>query len=525
MISMDYQPITGIEPRFQVLKQELEHLLRLVDLECDGEVVEPSGFRLKDLNAWNSNNIANPMDAVGALSGTCNSHCKFCFERSHPFVQDKSILSIEEAATRLRHYDPQSGKGLFPSSRVFKETFVNPHVLPILRMIRDRAPEQPLWLTSNGSFLSKETIECLAGLKPLMIKLSLNSADADMRNRIMGGNSRPGAALKAPEELRRHGIPFIGSVVAWPSLMPHDLVSTLHYLDQYEPYAIRVRLPLYHRYLHSRPPFDGNFWDEVIALCGEMKRQLASPLYIEPSLYWINAIMPEIDGVVRNSPADLAHLRTGDRIISIDGDAVSTRIQALGLLVKAYSEGKPSITLRIEHADSAKPETVTLKPHSAVYPYTPEILSPNERYGIIFLDDFRLQYIEDICHLIKEHNSHFPMLFTSKAVEPIVRAVIAGVPIYEKFFSERRLSIETIRETALGGNFSIMDGRIVADFIKHIKDVRSRSGKLPDLVLIPNAFGNPWGIDYFQESFKQIERLIDAPVELIDWPILYGREI
>jgi hypothetical protein len=432
---------------------------------------------------------------------------------------------LEEATTRLRYYEPQSGKALFPSSRVFKETFINPHVLPILKLVRQRSPNQPLWLTSNGSFLSKEIIEQLAELKPLIIKLSLNSANPDIRNQIMGSNNRSEIALKVPKELRRQGIQFIGSVVAWPSLFADDLISTLRYIDQYEPYSIRVRLPLYHRYLHAHPPFPDDFWDRVIELCREIQPRLASPLYVEPSLYWIKAILPEIDGVIRNSPADSAHLHAGDHILSIDGEPVSTRTQALGLLVKSHSQDKPSIALQIKRVNSITPEAITLKPHSGFYPFNPDLFAPNERYGILFLDDFRFQYIEDVCRLIKEHNSFLPMLFTSKVVKPIVQAVIESVPIFKEFFSERKLIIQILEETALGGNFDLMDGRIVVDFINQIKNVQAHLGKLPDLILIPNAFGNPWGVDYFQESYKQIERFLDAPVELIDWPILYGRDV
>lgn len=56
-----------------------------------------------------------------------------------------------------------------------------------------------------------------------------------------------------------------------------------------------------------------------------------------------SALMPEIDSVVENSPAEAAGLQPGDRIVSIEGQAVSTWVQMTDIIYQ--SAGK---TLRIE---------------------------------------------------------------------------------------------------------------------------------------------------------------------------------
>ncbi len=520
-----YQNILSAEPRFRVIQQELESLLQLIDLESDGEVAQVTGFRIKNLQLWRSLVVDTPLDALGALSGACNCRCVFCFEREHPFPQDKSMLSLEEAITRLRYYDPESGKSLFPANRVFKETFVNPQALPILSLARKRVADQIFWLTSNGSALSEDVVIQLAELMPVVVKLSLNSADPQMRGRLMGEGKRSKVAIQAPAHLHRYGIPFIGSLVAWPSLVPDDLVATLHHLDQFEPYALRVRLPIYHRYLHPTAPFADNLWSEVIELCREVRSQLASPLYLEPSFYQTTPIIPEVDGVIRNSPAASANINAGDRILAIDGEKVFTRCQALGLLVQAHRQRRSQLKLQIQRAGATEPDTIIIALNTGRYPYSPDIFAPGERYGMLFLNDFRIHYVEQICRLMLAHESRHAMLFTSPVVAPIVRMVLENLPPFQNFFQDRTLVIEVLQSTIVGGNFHLMDGRLVVDFVNQVEQVRTRLGELPDLIFIPVAFGNPWGIDYFQVSYKEIERRFGVPVELIDWPILYGKDV
>lgn len=521
-MTVGYQQILGVEPRFRALQRELDSLLQLVDLESNGEVIRPTGFRLKQLARWRSMTVSTPFDAVEPLSGACNCQCVFCFERGHPFPQDRSLLSIEEATTRLRYYDPEEGRALFPANRVGMEMLVNPRALAIYKLAREKSAGQVFQLVTSGAHLTEDVVRQLAELKPILVKLSLNTANPRLRSQLMGRGSRPEVALQAPAHLQRYQIPFIGSVVAWPTVLPDDLVATLTYLDQFEPYALRVRLPTYHRYLHPTPPFSDDLWDRVIELCREIRPRLTSPLFVEPPLYWITPIIPEVDGVIRNSPADAAHLRAGDRVMAVDGEPVYTRSQAAGLLGKAYEQRRSSVKLQVLHAGNGQPRTVELALEAGSYPYSPDAFAPGEHYGVMFLEDFRIKYVDQVCQVMSRHDSRRAMLFTSPVVAPIVRVIVEVLPPFTAFFRDRTLIVEVLEETVMGGNFHLMDGRLVVDFVAQIERAHARLGYLPDLILIPNAFGNPWGMDYFQVSYKEIERRFGVPVELIDWPILYG---
>jgi hypothetical protein len=520
-----YQYITGVEPRFEAVRRELESLLGLVDIESNGQAVNVTGFRLKNLPAWRTMNSASPLDTLGALSGVCNYDCQFCFERGHPFVQDKSVLSVPEATTRLKYYDPVTKSALFPSSRPYKETFINPDALAILSSARAAQPDCTLWITSNGSGLNEETVAKLAELKPLMIKLSINSADMEIRRQLTGRRRGDATAIRAPELLQKYGIPFMGSIVAWPSVFPDDMTATLHHMDMFEPYTLKVRLPVYHRFLYRNPPFERNFWNRVLEACREIQPELQSPLFVEPSFYWIDPVVPEVDGVVRHSPAAAAGMTCGDRIISVDGESVYTRTHALNLLDVAYRRGRKQVVVGFSRAGTGEDLSCTLSTGRGSYPWDGRVFSPWERWGILLLPDFRMSDLENIMRIIERHDSARPLLFSSPVVAPIARTVIRGIPHYRSFFKSRPLNIRALDRTLLGGNMRLLDGRFVADFIDDIERFARKKGELPDLIMIPNAFGNPWGVDLLNHSFIEIERRFRVPVELVEWPILYGKDV
>ncbi len=524
-VESGYTHTPTTDPRLNLIHNELQALLQLVDVECDGRPVQVTGMRLKRLDRWRDQPVIDALDAVGAISGACNCQCIFCFERGHPFAQDDSVLSLQEAVTRLRYYDESDGKTLFSPARVFKEPFVNPEALAILRLARQRSPEKVFWLTSNGALLDEETVARLAELMPVMVKLSLNSADPQQRIQLMGSGSRPAEALHVPERLMRHGIPYVGSLVAWPGLLQDDLAATLRYLDEFKPYALRVRLPLYHAYLYPEPPFGPDLWDEVIAFCRQVAPTLASPLYVEPSPYWITPIVPEVDGVIRNSPAARAGVCTGDRLLSIAGQAVSSRGQAVGLLASHREQDGAPLELIVHRP--GEPDTRRLQLHlgDGCYPYHPKIHSPGERYGVLLLEDLNISHLERVRELMQAHNSRRAMLFVPPILAPLVQILAENLPDWQAFLADRTLVVETLESTLVGGNFTLMDGRLIEDFIAQIERSHNRAGMLPDLILIPNAFGNPWGIDHLQRSYKEIERRYGIPVELIEWPILYGRDV
>ncbi|MCK7499427.1 MAG: hypothetical protein MZW92_60240 [Comamonadaceae bacterium] len=86
----------------------------------------------------------NALDAVQPVQ----QPLRILFRGNAPYPRERSLMPIEEARTRLRHYSPDTGRSLFPSSRNHMET-VHPRALEIIELAREKDPLKVFWITSN----------------------------------------------------------------------------------------------------------------------------------------------------------------------------------------------------------------------------------------------------------------------------------------------------------------------------------------------------------------------------------------
>jgi len=318
----------------------------------------------------------------------------------------------------------------------------------------------------------------------------------------------------------------MGGIVAWPTMTLENIRDTVHYLEQFEPYAIRIRLPLAHQWLKHQLNVDFHeHWRKVGEFARTLRPEVSVPLFVEPPIYWINAIVPEIDGVVLHSPAHRAGLRAGDVVRQINGHAVRTRIESEALLDQAHLRHDPLVEITVERngqliAASLREEENT----PDAYPYSANVFYRGENYGIFHVEDFRLKYIQHIIDLVRQYDARTVFLFCSVIVAPIVKIIIDAVPEFRSALGDIQLMIETIEENDFGGNYDVMDGRMVSDFARVIQR-RIGEGIRPDLILIPDAFGGPWGMDLHGESVERLAMEFKTPVERIEWLLVYGREV
>jgi hypothetical protein len=518
----DPETFAVIEPRIPQIARELERLLSIVELEKDGVPVKVDGFRLRDLVQWQSHTADSAMNALIPISGVCNSRCCFCFEHGIPFPRELSLMPLAEARTRLKYYDPETGKSLFPSNRPQKETFVHPQALDIIEMTRERDPQVVYLLTTNGSYLDEDTVQRLARLKPLMIKLSLNVADPELHRQLMGVGKRTSIALGAARLLQKYRVPFTGGIVAWPTLPKQAIAETVGYLDRCEAYSVRIRLPLTHRWLREQPICDFRaHWDQTISFARQLQTQCQAPLIVEPPAYWVRAIIPEVDGVVLNSPAHRVGIRCGDVVRSINGLRTKTRTESEALLYRERAQGesvdlvlqRDGVELEFRLENVADPQDT--------YPYDPEHYYRGESFGIIHVADFRLGYAQRVFEIIQARRAKHVLIFSSPIVAPIFEAILNHVPEYVEWLRHVTISMETVTENTLGGNFDLVESRFVSDYAHPIRKRLAR-GQLIDLILIPDAFGSHWGTDLSGVSFAELEMEFGIPVELIPWYLVYG---
>ena len=277
--------IPVLHPYVAYIRRRLEALLQFVDLEKDGEAVQVTGFRLKNLERWAIEESGSLLTNLGPISGYCNAKCKFCYEVGNPLPYERTLLTLEEVRTRIKHYDPESGMGLLqPRLRLYLEPFVHPELLDVLRLVRRHSPREVISLTTHGSFLTPEVIRELAQLKPLILVVSVNSSDPEARRRLMR-DQQAEVTLEALPLLRECQIPFVGSAVAWHTIPLDKLAATVRFINQFEPRGIRVTLPGYSRYFSEQPVFDTpTTWSQLVQVLDSLRPELQAPLIVLPNL-------------------------------------------------------------------------------------------------------------------------------------------------------------------------------------------------------------------------------------------------
>jgi wyosine [tRNA(Phe)-imidazoG37] synthetase (radical SAM superfamily) len=499
------------DPRIHLIQTLLESILELVELERNGKPVMVDGFRLKNSRDWTIPLSISCLESLGSPSTYCNLNCVFCYELGNPpqmaYSPKRPFLTVNEAEARLLYYSQKEGRCMPPPIAVVREPFMNPQYLEILRRVRRRSPEEYFYLMTNGSFLTEDVVVELIPLQPIEIIVSLNTANPELRRRLMR-DQHPEVAINGISLLRKYAIPFVGGLVAWPEFPIDDFEETIRFLDAHDALMVKIHLGGYTRYFSIKKGLDvEEYWKQTICLVKKLRKELSTPIVFSMELYVENESTPRVLGTLKNSPACKAGVRPGDIITRVGSHAVSTQFEA-----RFYLDRLNSSLIELEVLRESNRIKLTIEPPTEfLFPFTRAVYDSSRFSGIVIAQGLNLLDLRRLEKIINDSNASRVLLLSSALLKPLCEELLYR--FYD--MGNLELFIEAPEHRFWGGNILVGDLYMVSDFVEHIKGFIKAKDFKPDLVVIPSTPFSPWGSDLTGVHYSEIERLTETKVELL----------
>jgi len=510
--NLDYTNIRNIrstEPRIEYIADLIQCILQIIDLvDSQNKIVKIDGFRLKDLKQWLVE-CNDPLESIESYlaGGRCNASCIFCYERGSP-PEMKGIstkqISKSELDTRLKYFDPHSRKALFRVYHQFYEAFGHPNAIEVLSNLR-KVTNRAFHLITNGFMLTENLIKELVLLKPLSLIVSLNSADLQIRKRLMA-DLNPQVAFNSLKLLKENDIPFIIHIVPWPSVTTmDDLEKTLYFCDANNAEYAAILLPGYTKYFKPPPKnINEQYFKDVIKVAKQVRKNIEMPIVIRPSIYedlWDNKplLQPKIIGVIKGSSAYMTGLRTDDIIKNINGIKIETNSQAYSIF-RLLSMRKIK-SLDIQYERNGRTSNILLNVDRKL-----------KGLGILINDNIRSGSFDEMIQIIKENSAKRVLLLSSYLMQHVVAEYFRKYKFEDEI--NVKIFVEAPKNSFFGGNIITGDLLVVQDFIECIRNFIKKNG-LVDLIFLPSSPFSLWKRDLIGIPFTAIEHEFKIKVYLI----------
>jgi hypothetical protein len=526
------------EPRIEAIRRELQALIQVVDLEAGGEVVGVDGFRLREIANW-TDYPTSLSEIFWHLSSACNFDCEFCYEKGNPpdfpIQNIPRMTSLQEIVTRLRNYDPRTGKGIFAVRTAINEPFANRNALRCLQLMRTAAPHELISFVTNGAYLDEATVTAVAELHPVFLNLSIYSTDPEVRRKTIR-DFRGDHSVRAADLLCRYEVPYMANLVMWPSIPFADMQRTVAFMAERLATMIRICLGGYSRYLPGEfIRFQAEeYWPAVVEEVERIQDKHRIPVLIEPSCYVRRDTEAYVDGVLRDSPAERAGIRRGDLITRVNGAPIQSRMQLNAVLARAAGPegvhfwspqelvrdedmpGKRTDAIAIDFSRGQSRHSVKLRRYDPeamkTYPYCRVAHFHDFAFGLVLTQTLRYSSLLKAREIILKRNARRVLLISSQMIRPVLGYMLSR----SNAFSGMDVDIRVAGNRFFGGTINVGDLLVAQDFIDEIRDYEVEHGKL-DLVLIPASpfASSPWGRDLAGHPWTEIERRTGVPVELV----------
>ncbi|MEW6723876.1 MAG: radical SAM protein [Bacillota bacterium] len=419
-------------------------------------------------------------EAAGVLPVTsvCNIRCAFCSNYQNPpgtrtyRLGYRPVAEIEAALEGMVHCD-QIVIGEAATRIDEGEPFAHPEIRAILRLVRQRFPEKPLVLTTNGLLVTEADLDLLSGLHPLEINLSLNSADPAVRQRLLG-DTRPDWVPTLVGRLAEAGLAFHGSLVAVPHLTGwSDTEETILFLAEGGAETVRVFLPGYTRLAPPGLRFDPALHSQLAQVVDRLAAGTVTPINLEPPI--IGDLTVRVTGTRADSPARRGGLGRGDIIQSVEGRPPFCRTEAYYQIRAAANpalevrRGNEILELRLE-----KPA--------------------GDPSGLVFDRDIDPHQVRRLAAAIRRHSrGRGVLILASQFGAPLLRLALTALGLAEP-------PVVAVPSQHFGGSIQAAGLLVTSDFLS----VLHQLGPGWEILILPELAFDPSGLDLTGRHYLEL---------------------
>ncbi len=429
------------------------------------------------------------------VTSICNMNCLFCSHHFNPpgiETYRYGTLSLDLIIELIEYLSP--GKPVVLGESATKiiegEPFSHPQIYAILSALRRKWPRKKIKITTNGSFLTANTIQILKDIGNIKLNISLNCANPDERYLIMK-DKNPERVFAAFALLDKYSIPYEGSIVALPHVMGRESIAeTISFLSDYQTETVRIFLPGFTHLTPEEYQFPPGLYTKLMNFITQLNNRYELPLILEPPL--LKDFSSRIIGIISDTPAAKAGLRKGDVIIEINGIKPQTRVESFNLLNKFQS-----LSLKIKRGDKVLSLTFDKE--------------KDEKTGIVLNYDLSPQTIKEIKRVIQNTEAKNILIITSEFGQYLIKIIMDRINNTE---TAKNINCIVAKNYFFGGSIKSAGLLVNSDIIQSIQKVNSTVN--PGLIILPGIIYDLYGNDLTGSGFHYLEEKLATDIKIIN---------
>lgn len=433
-------------------------------------------------------------DNILPITSKCNLSCIFCSHKQNPpGVETISFgdLSLHKIDDLIDYLDPDKPIIIGESATkiIEGEPLVHPEFKKIIKKIKNKYSDSKIKITTNADHLNKDMLQFLEELNNIILNISINYIDPELRKNVMGRNCRSNI-IEILKQLNMMDIDYHFSMVALPNLFgKKNIKEEIKKMVKYNPLSIRVFMPGYTEYTSERLKFDFHeVYESLRVLVHNLNLEQKIPIVIEPPK--LENLKKKIIGVIKNSPADKAGIQYLDEIEKINKKKVISRVEAFSLIKKTKDP-----ILSIKRNNKLLNKKIVKK--------------SGEDSGIILNYDLSQKKIDKIEKTISENKGKNILFLTSELGYHLIDYIIND---HLEFKKQDNIKVDRVLNTFMNGSI-ISAGLLTNQDIKN--HLSSYDNLLPELLILPSVMYDIFNNDLCGFNYKNIGKEYKLNVELL----------